>query len=262
MAKRRAGLHKEISSIFNGVPIPKNTDMQQRPYAPAPERSDHEKESKPDKGSELSDGQKLSSLISNMPTPDRKQRSMEPSSTAKPAPSQPLKATKTKKSAKGNPLQETWRQIEKKLFAPKPGVDAGRQKKMLILIPILFIVLIFVLVQVLGTSPRNVKGDVKNASAKASTAGADNGIHWQIPEPYPTTLRDPMQFGSTATAQTEAGKLIVKGIFYSEDKPSAAIDNQIVHEGDKILGATIIKINKDNVEFEVNGKRWTQKVRR
>jgi len=26
------------------------------------------------------------------------------------------------------------------------------------------------------------------------------------------------------------------------------------------LGATIVKINKNSVEFEMNGKKWTQKV--
>jgi len=64
-----------------------------------------------------------------------------------------------------------------------------------------------------------------------------------------------------------SGNLVVKGILYNEDNPSAIVNNQIVYEGDKISGATIIKINKDSVEFEVK-KRWpikswrfTKKVR-
>ena len=55
--------------------------------------------------------------------------------------------------------------------------------------------------------------------------------------------------------------LAVKGILYNEDNPSAIVNNQIVYEGDKISGATIIKINKDSVEFEVK-KMWPIKTRR
>ena len=65
-----------------------------------------------------------------------------------------------------------------------------------------------------------------------------------------------------------SGNLVVKGILYNEDNPSAIVNNQIVYEGDKISGATIIKINKDSVEFEVKKMwpiktwRFTKKVRR
>ena len=65
-----------------------------------------------------------------------------------------------------------------------------------------------------------------------------------------------------------SGNLVVKGILYNEDNPSAIVNNQIVYEGDKISGAAIIKINRGSVEFEVK-KRWpiksqrfTKKVRR
>jgi len=65
-----------------------------------------------------------------------------------------------------------------------------------------------------------------------------------------------------------SGNLVVKGILYNEDNPSAIVNNQIVYEGDKISGATIIKINKDSIEFEVKKMwliktlRFTKKVRR
>jgi hypothetical protein len=54
----------------------------------------------------------------------------------------------------------------------------------------------------------------------------------------------------------------VKGIVHSPDNSCAVIGDQIVHEGDKILDAVVIKINKNSVEFEANGKKWTQKVQR
>jgi sRNA-binding protein len=103
-----------------------------------------------------------------------------------------------------------------------------------------------------GTEPQG--SEQKNASA------ASNKVNWQMPEPYPTTLRDPMQFGSITTNGPETGKITVKGIVYSKDNPSAVIADRIVHEGDKVLDATVIKINKDSVEFEMNNERWTQKV--
>lgn len=55
--------------------------------------------------------------------------------------------------------------------------------------------------------------------------------------------------------------LAVKSILYKQNNPSAIVNNQIVHEGDKISGATIIKINKDSVEFEVR-KRWRKEAYR
>lgn len=73
---------------------------------------------------------------------------------------------------------------------------------------------------------------------------------------------------SLAPTVAGGGNLIVKGILYNEDNPSAIVNNQIVYEGDKISGAAIIKINRGSVEFEVK-KRWpiksqrfTKKVRR
>lgn len=58
----------------------------------------------------------------------------------------------------------------------------------------------------------------------------------------------------------EASRLIVKGILSDQDNPSAIVNNQIVHEGDNISGATVIKINRDSVEFEVR-RRWPRKSR-
>ncbi len=53
---------------------------------------------------------------------------------------------------------------------------------------------------------------------------------------------------------------VVAGIVYSEDKPSAIIDRKIVHEGDVIYGATVVKIYRDSVKFSKKGKNWEQKV--
>jgi len=52
----------------------------------------------------------------------------------------------------------------------------------------------------------------------------------------------------------------VTGILYSEDRPSAVVGNQILYEGDSIRGMKVVKIHKDRVEFERDGKRWEQAV--
>ncbi len=118
---------------------------------------------------------------------------------------------------------------------------------------------ISVLIKLLGTPSRKTNISTKNDVANATVA-AGSETDAQVPVSYPTALRNPMRFGSAATTQPEAGRLIVKGILYSQDNPSAVIGNRIVHKGDKVLGATVVRINEDSVEFEMDGKRWTQKV--
>ncbi len=178
----------------------------------------------------------------------------------------PQKETKVKKTAlkklkKVSALAGKLEKIKTKLLTPKPGVNPAKQKAMIILIPILFLVFIF--------SFKNVIMPPKKANAKTefkpSLLGGDGAqnqtLVWKTPEPYPENLRDPMTFG-TVKYDVEQGPLIVKGILYSDDNPSAVIGSQIAGVGNSINGVTIIKINKESVEFEKDGKRWTQKVQR
>jgi len=51
---------------------------------------------------------------------------------------------------------------------------------------------------------------------------------------------------------------VIIGITYNENKSFAIIGTKIVGEGDTIDGVKIVKINKETVEFEKDGKRWTQ----
>jgi len=53
----------------------------------------------------------------------------------------------------------------------------------------------------------------------------------------------------------------VTGIVYGGDKPSAMVSGEIVREGDTIFGVKVVKIFKDRVEFEKDGKKWRQKVK-
>jgi hypothetical protein len=53
---------------------------------------------------------------------------------------------------------------------------------------------------------------------------------------------------------------VIAGIVYSDQKPSAIIDGQIVHEKDTVRDITVAKIYREKIEFEKNGKKWAQKV--
>jgi hypothetical protein len=53
---------------------------------------------------------------------------------------------------------------------------------------------------------------------------------------------------------------LVTGIVYSANKHSAIVDRKIVHEGDVIYGATVVKIYRDSVKFSKKDKNWEQKV--
>jgi len=67
------------------------------------------------------------------------------------------------------------------------------------------------------------------------------------------------RYSTTITTPTRG--MMVTGIICSKDCPSALVGSQLVHEGDKVSGVTVVKINRESVEFEKSGIRWTQAVR-
>ena len=59
---------------------------------------------------------------------------------------------------------------------------------------------------------------------------------------------------------TTANKIVVTAIVHGEENASAVVSGRVVREGDTIDGYKVVSINKDNVEFEKNGKRFTKQV--
>ena len=53
---------------------------------------------------------------------------------------------------------------------------------------------------------------------------------------------------------------LVSGIVFSDDRPAAVVGNQVLYEGDVKNGVTVVKITKEQVQFEKNGRLWTQEV--
>jgi hypothetical protein len=147
-------------------------------------------------------------------------------------------------------------EIKDKLFGPNAG-DADKNKKMLMLMPVLLIGLIFAVSRALK-QPASSQAAFQSVSTSADANFVK--INWPLPEVYPADLRDPMQPGSSIVGEDKSGNVIIKGIIYSEDKPAVLIDDKIMRQGDAVAGATIVKINKDSVEFKMKDKVWTQQV--
>ena len=63
---------------------------------------------------------------------------------------------------------------------------------------------------------------------------------------------------AAAAAAVKAG--VISGILYSDDNPSALIGRELVHEGDSIDSVEVVRIGRSFVEFEKDGRRWSQGV--
>jgi hypothetical protein len=264
MAEHKAGLHKKISVIFDGVPIPRDDKPSKTSSETVPERTDEA-------------STKLADALT-MPAP-RHQQPVKPSSkdTLPKQPDsggfrQPETVPRKQSGAENAPKnsgqkfrRRIWGQVKGMLFASKRGVNTARQKIIMILIPVLCVIFVLVFINAFsGPSRKTTKQpDVAKAPGKTANSNSRSKINWEIPQPYPADIRDPMQLGPTAaSAGTEVNQLVVRGIVYSKDNPSAVIGTQIVHQGDKVSGVTVLEINEDSVEFEADGRTWTQKVQR
>ena len=295
--KKKAGLQKNISSVFKGVPVPQNncpqkTSGSQTPESahaipPKPAIADHQVSQnslikKLNQSDDSSDETAQKQTANSFTKPDSTNKiTQSPPITKLPQPEELLKQAVKAPQPESMPfIEETsdglWQQIKDKLFTPKPGSSPTRQKAMVIMVPVLAIVMVFAFRQVLSKAPRKTKGaGADNASSVVANADSGHDIDWKIPEPIAVITRDPIKLPEqTDTQNTEEngkpsrtadkpnqGLMIVKDIVYSHDRPSAVIGTRIVYPGDKVNGATIIKINRDSIEFEKNGKRWEQNVR-
>jgi hypothetical protein len=195
--------------------------------------------------------------------PKPRQTTFEPSAPASSPVSAPAKQSKVEviiKQPKDSPLLKIIEQVKAKLLNSKQGAATGKQKMMILMSPVLAIVFLLVVVNALKKSP--VISVKPSNPATAAATGLNSKINWEIPQPIPANLRDPMVFGAISNSgkATAEGTVVVKGIVYSEDNPSAVIGERIVSAGDTVAGATIVKINPDSVDFAMGDKKWTQKV--
>jgi hypothetical protein len=55
-------------------------------------------------------------------------------------------------------------------------------------------------------------------------------------------------------------RAMVSGIIYHEENPSAIVWDRVVYQGDTIDGYKVVRISKDEVEFEKDGKTLIKRV--
>jgi len=255
MAKHKSGLHKEISSIFDGVPLPAGKGSQQSsssnsgrtgyvpprssiPTAPPQQAETHPAAPKP---------QMDTTPVSQKPTQPVKEQNVV------------KEFKKEYKPKKELPLKQTWAQIKSRFFESGDSEGPAREKVMVVLIPVLVIAMIFMMMRAFSTPESNAAVTI----APSAKETADTGIpkkDWQIPDLYPSTIRDPMQIAQASIEKIKTGDVVVTGILYSEDKASAVINGSIVCEGEEIFGITVIRIDSRNVTFQKGDKTWTQRV--
>jgi hypothetical protein len=251
MRKRKTGLHRKVSSIFDGISVPKADN--------APGQST-DGWTGPAKGREY-----VKDETDFMPKDAR----IGP----KPAERSPEKARKPigGPGLLGQPGFDP--------FGPIPLVSKKRRKVTMVSMVVLFILLIVVLTWTFSQKIADKK--TQSASKQAAAAGVaaaqiDTQIDWEIPPEYPETLRDPME--NTWRQDPSTGKWVeetivviddsgaeqqqqslidvgiaLRSILWAETGRSIVVGDEILYEGDTIFGVTIKKINKDSVEFEKDG---------
>ena len=256
MANRKGGLHKKISSIFDGVPVPQRDEPQEA------------ESQRNDPGSAPERSEQAPSVSQSRPTAGHGVR---------------------RQSHEKHTAGFLQRQ-GKKILKPPAGVSAKRQKTMVFLLCALAVVFIVVVFRLLSPSTRHRKTQAPVSPPNDNVVSLPQGqgseveettIDWQIPEVVIATQRDPMYVEGQESPVTEEEKrdyvsdiFVVHSILYSETKgwtAGVAISNKkdehvteyrIVHEGERLSDAIVAKINGDSVEFERNGRRWTVRPQR
>jgi hypothetical protein len=159
-------------------------------------------------------------------------------------------------------------------------VAEQRQTTKIALVIVLGVVLACVLVLRSGLLPfGSRKGSPattqKNGKTGKSTTPAVKGtpttplstqVKWKKPDLIGTVndpMRmqlppDPTQKTTTTEKPPEEPEYRVAGIVYSTEQPSSVIiDGRILHEGDTIYGATVVKIAQNDVILRRGDKTWT-----
>ena len=221
MAKRKAGLHKKISSIFDGVPLPnKNAAQQGGHNLPL---SAH--------GADISPQSRIEVL-------------------------QTGKNSGMPRTAFGNQQQDQRQRVAGYPKSDVPvlrrNVKRRRQIVMAMLIPILFAAFIFLLMRAFETPSFRVSFSLPKPRPVRT-------VDWKIPALYPTTLRDPMDVVTSSDPCELAITAVI--IDEEDPSSSIAlVSGRTVRIGDTIAGASVVNIEKNDITFEKDGRIWKQGV--
>ena len=280
MAKHKAGLHKKISSIFDGVPVPKEGHSQPQPAkgmpayvppvprvvpAPTPAQPPRPVQVPPPKAGG----------VAVLPTP--------PQQAPRPAPQQaprtepavaPIKHYKLDADQPAETpgfFSNIQARIKQKLFTPKDGVKPIRQIAAAVSIPILCVVLVVLLTNAFKSPSSGTPVEPPQGSTQVTQAAVGLAA-WKKPGPFPENPRDPMKRTSShyAAGAGDLDEINLSGITVSEDRRTVSIAGKILREGDEVRvnkGDSVklyrlISISRDEVEYESEGIRYIQKVGR
>ncbi len=277
MTAYKAGLHKKISSIFDGMPVQKEQET------PAPA-----KPSLPGFMTEQTEApvKKPYPSVQMPPPPPQPDYSK---TTAKPV--QKLYKDTAEKSVKlvskapsrlDSGLIKIYQTIKAKLLPAKAVPYQKRQVAALALIPVLVVVLIVIVVKfIIPSAPPPAPDSPKPPLIPPVSVVK---INWEIPQPISPGLRDPMKpvYASIVTipvptqtkdtnkvenANIETAahpEIVVSAIVYSPETPLtsiAVIGTKTMHVGEKIGDVLIKEITADAVIFEWKGQTKSLEVK-
>lgn len=247
MAKKRTGLQSQIASIFSGVPVPKKDRSGSAPPSSASQPAGPER---PQPKAPLAPG----SAPPKFKPPVEPVREIPPAKAAAPRIPEP----------KIGQIPTAPRRKKEKFAAPRAGVSSTRQKIAVAMVVVLSILLVVLLVRPFQSRPSQPAASGTAGQGRAGVSSKANiKIDWPVPDKYPENIRDPMILSVPQKVPVEPrAAVVVRGITYSEDRRFAVIGTQTVQEGDFVEGTNIRikKINPNSVEFEEDGKTWTQPV--
>ncbi|MBN1764860.1 MAG: hypothetical protein JW860_06350 [Sedimentisphaerales bacterium] len=261
MAKRKAGLHKKVSSIFDGVPVPQDST------------SDND-------------------LSKEVPGTGGKGPSAH---TAKKVSAEASKSSWSRYSGKtihDTSLAESGSvtRFKNRIFTPPTGVSSARHKLMLLTLPILTLVFVYVFWGIISPAvsldyntiqtdpiaplepltPKPITEDVTPVNTFT--------IDWTRPDPIEPIEHDPMFVEIEFIPQPDdekqgTGILVIQSILEGKTGKSAVIglknsrsenitERERAHEGDTVFGTLVVEINVDKnfVEFEKEGERWVVRM--
>ncbi len=262
---RKSGLQKQISSIFNEAPIPVTDAEPTLPPQTAPvEPADTVEEAQTPPQTAVTDA----------PKPSLAQRMAEAPTEAIHTPAapamRPRPLNRTQSSSRAKAAAQKSGHLKKTITGSSSGKMDAHQKKMTVMVGVLslvFATVLFVSLGGLGQSEATAGGNTDTEQTSQTVVDDQTPLQWHSPQPLPETLRNPMKTApKTVAAEVSddepTGELVVKGIVFSKTRPTAIVNEKIVAQGETIDGTTVVTISKESVEFEKDGKRWTQSVQR
>ena len=237
MTKKRTGLQCKISAIFSQVPVPKKSDRSSISSTSKP------KYQEPDSSKSTPSKQQTPTISYNQPIESHQR-----------IPSVQVDKARMSKKPKHRLTKIAWLGRSKN-FGIVTDLNPKRQKTGLALLLILSCLLIVVLIRNFDIyREKPLPSDVEDKKVAPILAKTNIEIKWPIPKKYPSNLPDPMELPE----ENERPDLIVRGIVTIEDCLFAIIGGKLVGEGEAVNGAKIIKIDSDNVQFELDGKKWVK----